>query len=187
MARASPQGLTRLCRSLDAHSPSPRSWLCSRCSDVCGHQGAPGIRGSAAPGEARGQDAHGHDDRARPLVSTGPSATVARDQSTQPDVVTPQGMHGLEALEEPLAGGGRLQPTRWTQSISDRHVAALNALGGVAAPPVEPSRDVSCLRRGALHRLDVGLVMIADRVRRSLPAGGDGATEDIPRVEEVKG
>src|SRR3977135_1989508 len=79
------------------------------------------------------------------------------------------------------------RPPGLSQPIPDGHMAALDALGRLAPPSVKSGPDVPGPRCRALDGLHVGLVVIADHRGRDHLGGPQGATEDIPRVEEVKG
>ena len=76
-----------------------------------------------------------------------------------------EGLQGLEALEDALAGWQRLEAPRRAEAIPGGDMAPRDRLGGLARGAVQPRPGVPGHREDVLHGLDVRPVVIADERR----------------------
>src|SRR5689334_20749717 len=84
----------------------------------------------------------------------------------------------LEALEEALARGQRLDAPRGPQPVARGAVAARNAPGGLAVGAAQARPHVRGVREHRRDRLDVGLMTIRNHVRRGVPTAAQRPLEE---------
>ena len=102
---------------------------------------------------AHREGVHRRDHRPRSVMRGAPPTAVVGDKLTEMDMVATQCVHHLEPFEEALSRGHGFQAPRGSRPIPDRHVAALDALGGLASPTGQAGANVSRPRRSALDGL----------------------------------
>ena len=114
----------------------------------------------ASPWRLRPRRGHGRLRSRQPVVS--PPGT---------HVAAPDGLDGLDALEQALPGRDRLEAAHRPQPVLDGDVRALDGLGGLPAGAVQAGAGVHRPPGVAADGAHVGLVLVRDHVVRGGRAG----------------